>query len=675
VARNIVVENLDVIYFFYGLAFLALGAVILIQLRASEESRFRLLETLPLLGWFGLFHGAHEFSEMFLLIKGEMFHIALFHLALLFISYGLIFAFGYRLINISGFTGLSPWFPFVAGAAFVALPLYHGPGSFLPWNSSARYFLGLTGALLSAAALLLYYRSELSGLAEAVKLKWYFFSAALFFALYGVMTGLVTPAADFFPANVINDDSFMAWFGFPPQLVRAILGIAIAWSMWKVIDIFNREAASRRRKTEFELTTRTVELAESNKLLTEEAVERRRREQLSDSLNEINAAINSSLDFDGIMNRVVVEATRALGCEASMVMLREDGRWMIRYLYGLPPTTLGKEVRPEEDRCIEIAGVAGKIHVCRDVVAEGTMSPAMAEEFGTKSCVATPLKIKDQVIGILDFSYSSAAVGFTAIEVDFAAKLAAAVSLAAENSRLYAAERDIAGTLQEALLSVPEKIAGFSFGHLYRSGAEIAKVGGDFYDIFEIAPGTLGLIIGDVSGKGLHAATLTSLVRSTIRAYAYEHASPAAVINRTNHVMIKTTGERMFATVFFGKLDIEAGTLTYCCAGHPPPLIKRRGRIVSVLETPSPAVGVLATLQYADRWNVMTKGDTLVLYTDGLIEARCNGALFGEDRLRRFIETLPALPADRLPQAIFDETARLNCRLTDDLAIVALALE
>jgi phosphoserine phosphatase RsbU/P len=80
-------------------------------------------------------------------------------------------------------------------------------------------------------------------------------------------------------------------------------------------------------------------------------------------------------------------------------------------------------------------------------------------------------------------------------------------------------------------------------------------------------------------------------------------------------------------------------------------------------------------LQYADRWNVMTKGDTLVLYTDGLIEARCNGALFGEDRLRRFIETLPALPADRLPQAIFDETTRLNCRLTDDLAIVALALE
>jgi PAS domain S-box-containing protein len=813
--RDFFVENLDVVYFFYGLGFVVLGLIIFIQLRASEESRFRLLSILGLLGWFGLLHGASEWSDMFLIIKGESVYLGFLDSALVFVSYGLVFAFGYRLIYISGYTGLAPWLPFVLGAAFVAVPLYHGPGTFLPWTVSARYFFGFGGAVLSAIGLPLYYREQLRGLAEADRLRRYFFSAAFFFGVYGLVAGLVPPPADFFPANIVNSASFLAVFGFPAPVIRAVAAVVIAWSMWNVIDIFNLEKAAERRQVntalrvekdkaqqyfqiagvmllvigtdgkvqlinkrgaeilgcpeseiigrdwfdnflpaevrpevrsvfkqavsgdvemiaqhenpilncageqrliswhnavltdeagniigglssgediterrqaedavrrardelERRVEERTAELANSNDLLRQEAAVRERNEQLSSSLNGINAAINSTLDFDRIMNRVAVEATRALGCDAAAIMLREDGRWIIRYLYGLPRVRAGRHVSADEDRCLHIAATTGETAVFRDVIKEGALAPAMAEEFGTKSCLATPLKAKGEVIGIINFSHTAAPVGFSEPEVDFASKLASAVSLALENSRLYETERHIADTLQEALLTVPETIPGTRFGHLFRSGTEVARVGGDFYDLFEVGQGRIGLVIGDVSGKGVEAATLTALVRNTVKAYSYEQAAPAEIMAKTNQVVVKTPTGSMFATLFLAFLDQKTGSLTYCSAGHPPPIIKRRGGGVSVLDTASPAVGVMPDFQYADRKEALAKGDTLLLYTDGLIEARYNDGFFGEERLVQFIEEVPDLPADRLPSALFDELLRLGCRLTDDLAIVALSLE
>jgi serine phosphatase RsbU (regulator of sigma subunit) len=511
---DLLVRNLDVIYLVYGLALFSLGLMIFIQVRAAERSRFKLVLNLWLLGWFGIVHGISEFMDMFLVIRGDHSTLALIDFLALLVSYTLIFLFGYRLINLSSGNRLGLWFPLVLGAAFLALPAYLNSTTVDVWRISARYFVGFPAAALSAAAILLYYRFEFKRLLEPQKLRPYFISAAVFFALYGLIAGLVVPRAGFFPANVINNQSFNALFGFPPQVLRALAAIGIAWSMWHVINVFNLEAAQRRRETESEL--------------------RRARDDLEQRVEERTA----------------------------------------------------------------------------------------------------------------------------------------------ELSRLYEAERNIADTLQEALLTVPTKIPGAAFGHLYRSaGTEIGKVGGDFYDVFEIEPGKINLVIGDVSGKGLQAATLTSLIRNTIKAYSYEQSSPATVMAMTNAVVVKSSAGSMFATVFFGSLDMASGALTYCCAGHPPPLIKRRSGAVSVLETPSPAVGVLAAFRYADRQEILNKGDALVLYTDGLIEARCGGSLFGESRLRVFLEGRPPMPAGRLPQAIFDETARLNCRLRDDLAIVALALD
>lgn len=126
--------------------------------------------------------------------------------------------------------------------------------------------------------------------------------------------------------------------------------------------------------------------------------------------------------------------------------------------------------------------------------------------------------------------------------------------------RLNQKYADIVGytnTLQQALLTVPAEIKGISYGHLYRSATATAKVGGDFYDIFELEHDRVDIVIGDVSGKGLEAATLTSLAKNTIKAYAYEGNSPAEVITRMNDVVRKALTSAAFITVFFGILDIN----------------------------------------------------------------------------------------------------------------------
>src|SRR3990172_6829386 len=147
--------------------------------------------------------------------------------------------------------------------------------------------------------------------------------------------------------------------------------------------------------------------------------------------------------------------------------------------------------------------------------------------------LAVLLLVRGEVIGILGFTYDTGRQ-FTEAELDFVPKLATSVSLAIENARLYAAERKVAETLQEAFLNMPRQIAGLEFGHIYRSATETARVGGDFYDLFELEPDRVGVLIGDVAGKGLEAAALTSVIKSTVKAYAFENFFPASILAKTN---------------------------------------------------------------------------------------------------------------------------------------------
>jgi PAS domain S-box-containing protein len=232
-------------------------------------------------------------------------------------------------------------------------------------------------------------------------------------------------------------------------------------------------------------------------------------------------------------------------------------------------------------------------------------------------------------------------------------------------------QRDIAGKLQEALLDIPQKAAGVEFGHLYRSATEQAKVGGDFYDVFEAKEGRIALLMGDVSGHGLEAARIATLVKDVVHAFAHQFRRPQLVLRETNRLLVDKKPQG-FVTAFLGFLDPGTGSLIYSSAGHPPPLILSKGR-VSQLTSGSVPLGVFADARYRDVEVGIPKQARLLLYTDGLTEARRDDEFFGESRLAEALVRGRATPIEELPSVLLKEVLAFSgSGLRDDVALLAV---
>lgn len=403
--------------------------------------------------------------------------------------------------------------------------------------------------------------------------------------------------------------------------------------------------------------------------------ERKQAQQLSEALNRLNAEINSTLEFDQIMQRVVEESARAIGAESAGVSLREGDHWVTRHIYGLPSERLGRRIHESQATATTLAVSTGKPLAISDAYEDARINQEEMKRLGVRSVLIIPLIVRDQAIGALAFNYHSAPVTFIEAQLDFAAKLAASVSLAIENANLYASQRNIALTLQEALLTVPAEIDGVDFGYLYRSATRAALVGGDFYDLFELEGHRVGIVVGDVSGKGLEAASLAATVKNTIKAYSFQEFSPASIMAKTSELVGKTAEPSVFVTVFFGILNTRSGMLTYCSAGHPPSMVKRATSEVSLLATNSPPIGVSQDLEFFDDKEPMSPGDALFLYTDGATEARCPDGLFGEDRLLEVLRASREPSPQELVQSVFSSISEsTGGHLSDDLALVATSL-
>lgn len=245
--------------------------------------------------------------------------------------------------------------------------------------------------------------------------------------------------------------------------------------------------------------------------------------------------------------------------------------------------------------------------------------------------------------------------------------------LAKENDRLYRQQLDIAENLQLALLNVPAQLDGVRMAHLYRSATETAWVGGDFYDVFSLGDGKVVALMGDVAGHGVQAARTATLVKDVVHAFVHQGASPAEVLKKTNRLLVEKALDG-FVSLFLGVLDTADGTLRYCSAGHPDTLLRRSPKNVHRLQSASSPLGVFFDATWREEEVELRPEDILLLYTDGVTEAR-NGALFfGEDRLQTIVRDC-STAVEQLPHLILDEVlAFTDGILRDDLALLALSL-
>jgi serine phosphatase RsbU (regulator of sigma subunit)/HAMP domain-containing protein len=401
-----------------------------------------------------------------------------------------------------------------------------------------------------------------------------------------------------------------------------------------------------------------------------------RRAAFGQALAEVNRLAHSTLEFDEVMQRIISVTSDAVGTETAAIAMRQDGMWGTKYSYNFPQEIIGVVLTDEQAPHAAMALGTGHPVAIDDAYSDPRLDHDVMESYGIRSVLTMPLIVQGEVTGVMFMNHHTKPVEFTAEQIDFAESVATTVALALQNARLYEGEHRIAETLQQALLALPETIPHLRFAHVYRSATETARVGGDFYDLFEIEQGVVGVVVGDMSGKGLDAAALTSLVKNTIRAQAVDRdKSPAEVMRVVNGVLLRESGPEMFATVFLGALDTATGRLVYCNAGHTTGAVGRPGTAMVRLPSNSTLVGALPDAAFVDSEAEMHHEDLLFLYTDGLTEARGEEGMFGEERVFGILEGLeggdPWIAATRVVQ---EAGSYAGGRLSDDLAILAVAL-
>ncbi len=236
--------------------------------------------------------------------------------------------------------------------------------------------------------------------------------------------------------------------------------------------------------------------------------------------------------------------------------------------------------------------------------------------------------------------------------------LAAEAAVAIENARLYreASEKArmdeelrVASQIQQSLLPQSRKNVGF--GEAMGASIPCRAIGGDFFEYLDLPDGSFGFALGDVSGKGPPAALLTAVLQGIFAAQAFALVEPSETLRRVNRALIARGVESRFATIFFGVMTPD-GRLTYCNAGHNPPLLLSGG-IVRRLETGGMIVGLFPHAVYDQETVQLAKNDLLTVFSDGVSEAfSASGEEFGEARIQAAIESTGSESTDALLQTL-----------------------
>jgi len=292
--------------------------------------------------------------------------------------------------------------------------------------------------------------------------------------------------------------------------------------------------------------------------------------------------------------------------------------------------------------------------------------------------ISCPLFQRGQFSGVLLAEQTDFPRVWTSEETLFLCAVTDILALELENARLYAREHRVADMLSSAFLTdIPDELPGLALAANYRAGLEEAQVGGDYYDAFALPDGRVALVIADVSGKGLSAAVQTATVKYSLRAFATEAGAPGLVMTRLNKMLcsdLAGLGDH-FVTLFYAVFEPATGRLSWASAGHESMLIKRFAGGSTLLEANGPILG-LADHAYGQETDTLLPGDSLVLYTDGLTEARDpeKRTLLDIDGVQALVESAPAEAwpgtlAAHLQQAAMQWTGG---RPHDDMALLVI---
>jgi PAS domain S-box-containing protein len=397
---------------------------------------------------------------------------------------------------------------------------------------------------------------------------------------------------------------------------------------------FIRDVSERLRRQE-----------EREALLREQAA-RAEAERVAEMVSRMTQLVDVALQhrsLESMLIELVVEVRSVLGADAATIFLAEGDELRVG------ASSTGSDREADVQPFAFGLGFAGNAAATRqptmthDVDASTLMDPGL-RSLDVSSLIAVPLLAENNVIGVLEVC-AVAPKRFAATDLTMLRLAADRVALAMLHAGLYEREHRIAETLQRSLL--PERLPslpGLEVAARYRPAAAEAEVGGDWFDVIQTAAGTVGLVMGDVAGKGLSAASLVGRLRSALRAYAYEGHEPARVVEQLNRLLWTEGGESQMATLLYAVVDPGEGTVKWVNAGHLAPLMAADGEQPRFLEgAASVPLGVLPFPDYEQAYEAMRPGNTIVLFTDGLIERPGEHI---DEGLRRLAERFEEVPPD-----------------------------
>ena len=380
-----------------------------------------------------------------------------------------------------------------------------------------------------------------------------------------------------------------------------------------------------------DVTDRRRRLEEREALMREQAA-REEAERVAELVSGMQLLVDAALvhrTLDDILSDLVTRVRGVLQADAASIHLVEEGRLVLRAASdGSPGAPFTGEA------------FAGRVAEARE--------PLLVQDPGPSevaSVIGVPLLAEGEVGGVVVTS-AAPPRRFTADDLSILRLAADRVALAIDHARVYEREHNIAVTLQRSLL--PEHLPtlpGLDVAARYIPAADEAEVGGDWYDVLTVPGGGVGLVMGDVAGKGLAAASMVGRLRSALRAYALEGHAPARVLDQLNRLIWTEAEESQMATLIYVVVDPGEGEVRWVNAGHPPPLLLDGKAPPQYLEGGSSVpLGVLPFPSFEEAAVPMESGGTVVLYTDGLVERAGEHIDHGLGRLAEAVRDAPTEP-------------------------------
>jgi serine phosphatase RsbU (regulator of sigma subunit) len=406
------------------------------------------------------------------------------------------------------------------------------------------------------------------------------------------------------------------------------------------------------------------------------------------ALLQVAQNIAQARDLDELLEVVVRLVPLFVGVEHCVLFLRDREAGGLRALhgYGIQPGDLeGMRFAPGQMPAFDQAVTEAQPVV---VIAkeEREALPPTLQEMGKGSTWLFPLMAGGEVSGLLLLGMERPVTILTGRQYTILSGITNQAGIAIEEARMRRADAErqrleqelaVAREIQRSMLPHSTPTApGWSIQAAWQAARQ---VGGDFYDFISLPDDRLGVVIADVSDKGVPAALFMVLSRSLVRASALSHRSPAEALKRANRLLLADNRAHMFVTVFYGVVDLKTGEMRYASAGHNPPLLCHAGsEEISTLESRGRILGVVKDVPIEEKSILLEPGDTLILYTDGVTEAFSQGEeQFGEERLKEVLCDHKGEELEPLCRSLLDKLSEFTAGQPqfDDLTLVLLRRE